>query len=250
MAKQKAKAQNGEAAAAPPNKAYTPTPREAEVLKAFWAAKDAKKPSARIKIRKDDSGAYNLCLDHQDPETGRILLMQALGTTDSDFINCLMGQLAYASAQGNQVSEVGANFLLSVVKGIEPRDQLEAMLAAQMAATHIAAITFARRLANVDTIPQQDSASNAYNKLTRTFAAQMETLKRYRSNGEQRVIVERVTVQSGGQAIVGNVSHGAPANDGGQASHAAPAALPAPVETPLTLVVGGGEPQKKARVIP
>ena len=31
----------------------------------------------------------------------------------------------------------------------------------------------------------------------------MEALKRYRSKGEQRVYVERVTVNEGGQAIVG-----------------------------------------------
>ena len=36
----------------------------------------------------------------------------------------------------------------------------------------------------------------------------MEALKRYRSKGEQRVYVERVTVNEGGQAIVGPVSHG------------------------------------------
>jgi hypothetical protein len=35
--------------------------------------------------------------------------------------------------------------MLSVVKGIEPKDQVEAMLAAQMAAVHTATMTFARR---------------------------------------------------------------------------------------------------------
>ena len=50
------------------------------------------------------------------------------------------------------------NFMLSVVKGIEPRDQIEAMLAAQMAAVHMAAMKSARTLANSTTIPQQDSA--------------------------------------------------------------------------------------------
>ena len=65
--------------------------------------------------------------------------------------------------------------MLAVVKGIEPRDQIEAMLAAQMAAVHMASMTFARRLAHVENIPQQDSASNAFNKLTRTFAAQMSS---------------------------------------------------------------------------
>jgi hypothetical protein len=46
------------------------------------------------------------------------------------------------------------------------------------------------------------------NSLARTFVAQVEALKRYRSKGEQRVIVERVTVEKGGQAIVDNVAHG------------------------------------------
>jgi hypothetical protein len=49
----------------------------------------------------------------------------------------------------------------------------------------MASTTFARRLAHVETIQQQDSASNAFNKLTRTFAAQMLALKEYRSKGEQ-----------------------------------------------------------------
>ena len=82
------------------------------------------------------------------------------------------------------------------------------MLAAQMAAVHMSTMTFARRLAHVENIPQQDSAERAFNKLARTFAAQVEALKRYRSGGEQTVRVEHVTVNEGGQAIVGNVSHG------------------------------------------
>ena len=105
------------------------------------------------------------------------------------------------------------NFMLSIVKGIEPRDQIEAMLAAQMAAVHMASITFARRLACVENIPQQDSAERAFNKLTRTFAAQMSALKEYRSKGEQRMIVQHVNVSDGGQAIVGAVN--APSEGGG-----------------------------------
>ena len=103
-------------------------------------------------------------------------------------------------------SESGANFMLAVVKGIEPRDQIEAMLAAQMAAVHMASMTFARRLAHVENIPQQDSAERAFNKLTRTFAAQVAALKDYRSKGEQKMTVQHVHVAEGGQAIVGNVN--------------------------------------------
>ena len=110
-----------------------------------------------------------------------------------------------AAAEGQVLNEDQFNFMLSIVKGIEPRDQVEAMLAAQMAATHNAIMTFARRLNHVENIPQQDSAERAFNKLARTFAAQVETLKRYRG-GEQTTRVGSVTVNDGGQAIVGNVS--------------------------------------------
>ena len=96
--------------------------------------------------------------------------------------------------------------MLSMVRGIGPKDEIEAMMAAQMAAVHMTTMTFARRLVHVDNIPQQDSAERAFNKLARTFAMQVEALKRYRTGGEQKVTVQHVTVNEGGQAIVGSVS--------------------------------------------
>ena len=63
-----------------------------------------------------------------------------------------------------------------------------------MAAVHNATMTFARRLAHVETIPQQDSAQTAFNKLARTFAAQVSALKDYRSKGEQKMTVQHVHV--------------------------------------------------------
>ncbi len=98
--------------------------------------------------------------------------MEAVGTRDPDFLDGLLAQLANAGTQGGKVEGRGLNFMLSVIKGMKPRDQVETMLAAQMAVVHTATITFARRLAHVETIPQQDSAERAFNKLFRTFAAQ------------------------------------------------------------------------------
>jgi hypothetical protein len=135
--------------------------------------------------------------------------MEALGTSDIDFLNGLLGQIGNAGSHGRELDPVGINFMLSVINGIQPRDQVEAMLASQMAAVHRASMTLARRLAHVEDIRQQDSAERAFTKLTRTFAAQMEALKRYRTGGEQKVTVQHVTVSDGGKAIVGNVTHGA-----------------------------------------
>jgi len=150
--------------------------------------------------------ASHVALDHPDPETGSILLMAAVGTSSADFLQSLISQLVNAGSKGPAADEDGANFMLAVVKGIEPRDEVEAMLASQMAAVHMATMTFARRLNHVENIPQQDSAERAFNKLARTFATQVEALKRYRTGGEHRVVVHQVNVNDGGQAIVGSVS--------------------------------------------
>lgn len=190
-----------------PAKPYERTPSERRAVEAYRAARRDKPDVPRLKVV-EDSGHPTVMPDHPDLETGVVLLMQALGTQNSDFALTVITLFANAVSKGATVDEVGMNFMLAVVTGIEPRDQLEAMLAAQMAATHMQVMTFARRLKHVENIPQQDSAERAFNKLARTFAAQIEALKRYRSVGVQTVRVEHVTVNEGGQAIVGNVATG------------------------------------------
>ncbi len=146
-------------------------------------------------------------LDHPDEDVGHALLMEALGTMDIDFLIGLLKQLADA---GRENDEDGLNFMLSVVKGVKPRDQVEAMLAAQMAAVHKATMTCAGRFADTTNIANSDIAERALTRLTRTFAAQVEALKRYRTGGEQNVTVGQVSVNDGGQTIVGNVTQAAP----------------------------------------
>lgn len=178
---------------------------EKAALNRFKQRYEERAVAPRIKVVVKN-GVADVSLDHTDRATGSVLLAEALGSTDWDFVVGLQRQLVNAAKSGPNVDESEVNFLLSVIKDIKPRDQLEAMLAAQMAVTHEAIMTFARRLANVENIPQQDSAERAFNKLTRTYAMQLEALKRYRSGGEQKVTVQHVNVGEGGQAIVGNVT--------------------------------------------
>jgi hypothetical protein len=183
-------------------KPYEPTPDERAALEAVRARRKA---TPRVQV---DENAHKLVLDHPEPYYGCSLLMKALGTLDPDFYQGFVSQLAKAATQGQSPDEVSLNFLIAIVKGVEPRDQLEAMLAAQMGAIHMLTMDFACRLANADNFPQKDFAERTLNKLARTFAAQMETLKHYRSNGSQKVTVEYLSVNEGGKAIVGNVTHG------------------------------------------
>jgi len=59
-----------------------------------------------------------------------------------------------------------------------------------------------------------NSYGNLANKLLRTYTAQVEALSRYRGKGQQTVRVEHVTVQAGGQAIVGAVNSQAKEREG------------------------------------
>ena len=147
-----------------------------------------------------------------------MLLADVLGTGDHEFACGLLAQFADVARSGKVATKQELNFLLSIVHGINPKDEMEALLAAQMAAIHNATMVAARRLKHVETIPQQDSASTMLNKLARTFAAQVEALKKYRSAGEQTIKVQHVTVNEGGQAVVGNVNQGGgdTANNGDQ----------------------------------
>jgi hypothetical protein len=101
------------------------------------------------------------------------------------------------------------NGALAFIDGLKPQNELEAMLALQMAATHGLTIKFSARLysGNIETIPQQDSAALTLSRLQRAFTTQMDSLSNMRRGGRQKVTVEHVHVYPGGQAIVGNVTH-------------------------------------------
>src|SRR6516165_5585948 len=83
------------------------------------------------------------------------------------------------------------------------------MIGAQMAALHSAMMTAANRLAHAETPAEMDNAERAVNKLGRTFAALVETLKRYRNGGDHNVRGQHASIAEGGQAIVGNLTRSA-----------------------------------------
>ena len=146
------------------------TAAERTAIEKYLARREAT-PSIRCKVSGNGSD-LQIGLDHPHEQIGKALVMEALASADPDFANGIVGQLASASGRAQHIDERGLNFMLSVIKGIEPRDQLETMLAAQMAAVHVATMTFARHLAHAEEIVQADSAERAFNKLTRTFAMQ------------------------------------------------------------------------------
>lgn len=176
------------------------TPDDITLIERYKARRKKFKGSLKISGNKID-------YDRPGSEVGVLEIMESVGANNMAFLSPFVGQIVNAASVGPEIQETETNFALAVVKGIEPRDQLEAMLAAQMAAVHKATMMMARRLNHAENIDQQNAAERAFNKLSRTYVKQMEGLKRYRTGGEQKVTVEHVTVNEGGQAIVGNGNH-------------------------------------------
>lgn len=123
-----------------------------------------------------------------------------------------------------EVARIAARHALA---GIAPRDPLEGMIAAQLVGLHDAAMECFRRGAMREQPGEfRDQNLTQANKLVRSYAALLEALDRHRGKGQPQVVrVERVTVEAGGQAIVGNVAQGGGDERGSDERPHAPAAL-------------------------
>lgn len=90
--------------------------------------------------------------------------------------------------------------------GIGPKDEMESMFAAQLLASHNAAMECYRRaMIGEQSFEGRRENLNQANKLSRTYATLIEALNRHRGKGQQKVTVEHVHVHSGGQAVIGAI---------------------------------------------
>ncbi len=182
------------------------------------------------KVKELPEGEKTNTVDVAYGSSFHLKLLNTFGTEDPDFASWAATKVTGAV---KTVSVIDDNGVFAAMSGIDPQNEVESMLASQMVATHAAAMTALTRMQTCDRIDHLNYYSNQANKLMRTYASQVETLKRYRQKAQQTVRVERVYVNEGGQAIVGDVHH---AEGGGQPkpegqSHASETITYAPGET-------------------
>ena len=129
--------------------------------------------------------------------------MRAFGTNEPDFFYGLLQQIVNAGSKGKYPDETGVKFMLAFIRSREPRDEFEATMLSQMAATQLAIMRFTNRLAHAETLQAQDSAERTLNKLIRTFNMQVELFQLYRFANERKALVQHLPVRNGGQTIMG-----------------------------------------------
>jgi hypothetical protein len=131
--------------------------------------------------------------------------LQALyGTKTYEAADAILGTAL--NSFGQNASEY-ADLMPAMAVEMETRDAVEAMLVTQMAATHVAMTTMSLKLHHATSFQMRESFERSMTRLSRSFLAQMDQLKKYRAKAQQIVRVERVEVNEGGQAIVGDVSY-------------------------------------------
>lgn len=153
-------------------------------------------------IEVNRTGENEMHVNVPDPQ----VLLDLFGTGDQGLAGALLVQaLGACGTKHEPQAQQGRDFMLAMIEDMAPRDAVERMLAVQMAATHASLMSISNKLNSVDSLHQHEIYARSFNRLARTFAAQAEAMRKHRNGGQSKVIVEHVTVNEGGQAIVGQV---------------------------------------------
>jgi len=135
------KAQSSEIA-----KPYAPTPEERRAVAALRKSKS--------KLRLTVKEGNTICFEHPDQLHAAAVLMERLATTNEYLLGGILTQLSAVAMRKGKIDGKRLNYLISAITGIGPKDELETLLATQMAAIHALTLDYASQLNNSETIPQ------------------------------------------------------------------------------------------------
>ena len=124
---------------------HEPTDAEKQSMKVWDKYRLAFPPLPKMKVDQTGDSA-NIGPGHEDLGTGTALQMSAMAAPYGAYYCGTLSAIANIATTKRQVSAEKMDYLMAMVAGIKPRDQLESMLAVQMAAIHDATLEMAARL--------------------------------------------------------------------------------------------------------
>ena len=128
------------------------------------------------------------------------------GSQDPDFVFGLFGPLSKIGVQGRSYVDEGLGFVRATVRGMAPREPVDAKLCAQMAVIYSVSMMFAHRLTHEsENSVELDSAERSLNRSSRTFCALMEAFDRHRDVRDRKNARQQMSLAKGSQAIVGDM---------------------------------------------
>ena len=149
-----------------------------------------------VLLKDDQTTTFTFTFTGQPGEITQEEFMAAYGSQDPDFVYGLIGQLANATSQSGYPDVDSFKFALSAVRGVAPRDPIEAQLLVQNAMMLPMMTKLANCVGRAEEPAEIESAERAFNRLSRTFCAVTAAFDRHR-NGDQKIAVQQVSIAGG-----------------------------------------------------
>jgi len=143
----------------------------------------------------------------QQAELFSATLYAITGSTSPEYGRLLFAQML-AGQFGSEDGSAFANAINGALLSMAPADITEGHLCARLMVLNNQILEYLARAASpTQTVEGRDLNLNRAVKLTRVYNESLDALNKYRRKGEQRVVVQYVNVNNGGQAIVADQVH-------------------------------------------
>jgi hypothetical protein len=186
---------------------------EAERIK-FWKERVKRETpcfKAKQNVTEDEKGAKIISIMGDATSTEMLsqdlidaTICAATGSANQDYALKLIGQTVSAffmDAHENEASII--NKINGALLSLAPKDEIEGMLCSRLLVLHDQYMGFMSRVTtNVQTNAEIDLNINRATKLMRLWNETLDALSKHRRKGEQKVTVQHVNVNNGGQAVV------------------------------------------------
>jgi hypothetical protein len=176
------------------------------------APTDGRKAPPRLRKPSPD---HDQCLAPTgDLESHRARLRDAFGNTLSDeFVEVLLGKLVESLRPSpfDKLEEPTLNAALALIHSIQPRSEMEALIAVEIVATGLSGLRFLRQSQHHMVEDFIDVYGGQAIKLLKLQTQLLQALDRHRRGHRQTVEVHHVHLYPGSQGVIGIVN---PAQDG------------------------------------
>lgn len=171
----------------------------------IYTSKNESKGGRPVHFKDNDGNDIN----HINP------FLELTGTQNFDLATQIVGHSCLAThIVGNEKDnlDLKCNVSMQALAEAQVQDVVEAQLVTQAQALYSRGMNSLGLAGETNSLNQAQFHTNSAVKLLRLHNETIEALGRYRRKGEQKVVVQYVNVNDGGQAIVGSILNGGGVN--------------------------------------
>jgi hypothetical protein len=133
-------------------------------------------------------------------------ISQSLGVSDVVAANLISQALSSCIPITNIPTE-DWDCIAALLCSLEPSNAIETMVSVQILGLHYHSTKLLSKAATCESLDVKEQALKIAIKVSRHCAALVETLNKLKGKHFQKILVEKVHIHSGGQAIVGHVEN-------------------------------------------